>query len=355
LADPGPLRPPGVVASRYKFDAEAVLASGAAMNAVRRLADRLRTAGYRNRRDEAAARSASTLFDLALGHPVAADVLATADRHDLAAAGAVDLREGLIAPRFAFMASGELLAIVPNDGATDGDRIYLGIDSMWLLQAALAIAPRGGRAADLGTGTGFVATALSTGYRSVIATDILARTAACAAITLSLNPRPAGHEAVVCVADVAGGLRPGTIDLVTANPPWVPAPGPDDLGRPRVFDDGGPTGFEIPRRFLAEGFNLLRPNGVLVAVMMDGTWESGRQPFSDLCRGLGQAGHQVMVLPTEADTSWPGLLAALVERTPGLSAARHVAVVIRRRDAMPLLDEAELDPTTGSAGRCESR
>ena len=50
--------------------------------------------------------------------------------------------------------------------------------------------------------------------------------------------------------DVADGLAPHSFDLVTANAPWVPEPF-DQAGSPaRRFAAGGPSGFELPRRFL---------------------------------------------------------------------------------------------------------
>ena len=63
------------------------------------------------------------------------------------------------------------------------------------------------------------------------------------------------------MADLAAGLRPHSFDLVAANSPWVPD-APTAGSSRRVFADGGPTGVELPSRFIRAATQLLRPSGV---------------------------------------------------------------------------------------------
>jgi methylase of polypeptide subunit release factors len=178
----------------------------------------------------------------------------------------------------------------------EGDLVYLGHDSVWLLEAVWKLATGGRRAVELGTGTGLLAAALAPRYGLTVATDILPTTAAVAALTFLLNPLSTGRLAAVS-ADVARGLRPGSFDLVVANAPWVPAPAPGVGGRPRVFADGGPTGQELPARFILEGSALLAPGGLGVTQCLDLTYDDGRRPLADLCGALRTEGLSAELRP----------------------------------------------------------
>jgi methylase of polypeptide subunit release factors len=163
----------------------------------------------------------------------------------------------------------------------------------------------------------------------VLATDVAPRTAATAAISLRLNPRPDGRPAGdACVADVGAGLRRGSFDLVTANPPWVPDLGA--VGGTRVYAEGGETGFELPRRFIVEAVELLAPGGTAVVLGADITWSDGRRPLHALARGLRRLGHEVAIQPTEAADVWPNLHAELSARFPAIAAVAHVVLLVRR-------------------------
>ena len=199
-----------------------------------------------------------------------------------------------------------------------------------LQDAVRCLAVPGERAAELGTGTGLVAVSLAAAYRVVIATDLVKTLVGGVALTAALNRIPDGHCIVGCVADVACGLRPGTHDFVAANAPWVPS----GTARSVVYADGGPTGTELPSRFVLEGSQLLRAGGVGVFLMADITFDDGRAPLRDLCDRSEQAGLFTAVLPTPyrpVKEGWERLVADL----PGAVAARHVAVVV----AKPPLDE----------------
>jgi methylase of polypeptide subunit release factors len=146
-----------------------------------------------------------------------------------------------------------------------------------------------------------------------------------------MNPRPGGApSATVCILDVAGGLRPGSFDLVTANPPWVPA----DPFRPkaptRVFADGGPTGFELPRRFALEAAALLAPGGVAVVLAVDVHYRDGRRPLAALVRGLRRLRFEVAVTPTDASSEWDHLEGAFLVRFEDVEAVEHVALLVHR-------------------------
>ena len=127
-----------------------------------------------------------------------------------------------------------------------------------LARRAADLLPVGGRAADLCTGTGAIATHLATvpGAR-VVAVDIDTRAVACA--------RRNGVAAVR--GDIAGPLRPGSVDVVTAVAPYVPTHAlrllPPDVQRhePRPALDGGPDGLTLVQRVIIAAGAVLRPGG----------------------------------------------------------------------------------------------
>lgn len=312
------------------FDPAGVLAHPPALAALGRLADGLRAAGYANEPIDGPAHS---LAELALGHPAPLGDLDVADATALVDAGAADVDDATLQPRFVLFAQDGVLVVVPMDGGYASERVYFGRDSLWLADLAARVGPGGSRLADLGTGAGAVAALLADRYDVVVATDVLPRTAACAALTLALNRRNDGRPpGAVCLADVTAGLRPGSFDLVTANPPWVPDRAPDPEGRHRVFAEGGETGFELPRRFVAEAVALLRAGGVSVTLTIDVTWRDGRRPLPALARGYRRLGLDVAIVPTEADRSWPQLAPELLDRFPDMAAVRHVALLVGRPD-----------------------
>ncbi|MDQ6726980.1 MAG: methyltransferase [Actinomycetota bacterium] len=297
--------------------------------AVVALGDALRVAGYDSTAGGALAR-------LALGYRVprgdAAAALGEENVDGLSASGIAEDMCETVRLRGAVLAAGPLLAYLPRDGARP-DRVYLGADTAFLVDAAdrLGRHARAGCAADLGTGTGVVAAAMAARHRRVVATDLTPRAARTASVTAALNRFPPGHRVHSCVADVAGGLRPGVFDMVAANTPWVPS---GDMGSDRrIFADGGPTGFELPRRFITEGSALLRPGGVLVALAADLTFTGGRSPLRDQCVLLERQGCETTIVPTGHGRRGEALERAVLPRVRGTVAADHVAVVVARRPA----------------------
>lgn len=319
-----------------RFDAEHVLASGTAMAALETLCAALRHAGAANTvptatGEEVALHRLGLGLDVDRSAVIAAGITGDAVRA-LAGAGAIDVHDEVISPRFALYLDRDdvrqSVVLVPRDGGDDPSRVYFGRDTLLLGDLARRFGPGHGTAADLGTGAGAVALYLAGTYDLVVATDILVRTAACAAITMHLNPRPGGGApATACVADVAAGLRPGVFDLVVSNPPWMPI---HRQSSPRIFAEGGATGFELPRRFVVESAALLAPGGTAIVLGLDVTWSDDTRPLRALARGLRRLGYEVAVHPTEAATIWPDLEADLLLRFETMTAAQHVALLVHR-------------------------
>ncbi len=237
----------------------------------------------------------------------------------------VDAERSDVTSRVRLLASPELVLATPDAGHRP-DMVYLGPDSPLLVEVALRLAPRGERAVDLGTGTGFLAAALSRRYRCVIATDIVHRAAVAARRTMMLNDRPPGHVWLTVRTDVTGGLRAGSFDLVAANTPWVPT-GAGTNGPVSIYANGGLDGIELPSRFLLEGAALLRPGGIAVMLALHVVRADGSRPLIDLCGELERQGYSTAVIPTPLNAAYE-VPAKTLDRTPDLIEALHVAVVI---------------------------
>jgi methylase of polypeptide subunit release factors len=305
------------------FDAERTRASPAALRALEDLIATLRVAGYANTPRADVAPDAATAMSFALGHPVGYGDLDARHAEALLDAGAADLVDGAVAPRFMIYACGSVMVLVPRDDGGHPARVYFGQDSMWLADLATRLDVHGGWYADLGTGAGAVMALVAARHDHAVGTDLLPRTAAAASITAHLNRRHDGRPlADIVVADVGEGLRPGQFTLVTANPPWVPSQRVE-----RAFADGGPSGFDLPRRFVVSAAQLLAPGGVAITLVLDATWDDGTRPAVALARGLQRLGFETAIEPTPG---WPELEGEMLARVPGLRSARHVALLVRR-------------------------
>lgn len=308
------------------FDALGVWSSPEALEIFKRLAACLREAEDSNR-DTGPARQ---LWQFALGRPVPTNELAPwlspADLQVLENFGSIEIDDDEATPRFAFFTEGDLLALIPRPTCFD-EVAYLGPDSRWLVDVACRLAPGGDRAVELGAGHGYLSAALCNRYRFTLATDLRPWTAAVAAITLAMNRQP-GTKAAVCSSDVARCLRPRSFDLVTGNPPWVPD---RDQTRPRrLFADGGPTGFELPRRFILEGSALIAPGGIGLFNCVDARYSGGREPLVKLTRELQLDGYRVGIEEVPGDQQWPDRTKELGALDPDLERARLVSVVVKR-------------------------
>ncbi|MFN0166525.1 MAG: peptide chain release factor N(5)-glutamine methyltransferase [Bryobacteraceae bacterium] len=136
-----------------------------------------------------------------------------------------------------------------------------------VIEQALALHSKPKRILDIGCGSGAIAVtlALETGAE-VWATDI---SAAALAIARTNDARWGGGVRFVC-CDVATAFASASFDLVVSNPPYVPEPEIAALSaevrdfEPIVALDGGPTGFELYERVIAEAGRVLSEGGHLI-------------------------------------------------------------------------------------------
>ncbi|MGW4163769.1 HemK2/MTQ2 family protein methyltransferase [Streptomyces sp. NPDC004788] len=134
-----------------------------------------------------------------------------------------------------------------------------------LLLRSLAREPLkpGARTLDLCTGTGILAVAAARRGAEATASDI-SRSAAAAARSNALLH---GCHVRVLTGDLAVPVSGERFDLVTVNPPYVPAAAPDvpARGRRRAWD-AGPDGRLLLDRICRIAPTLLAPGGVLLLV-----------------------------------------------------------------------------------------
>jgi release factor glutamine methyltransferase len=143
------------------------------------------------------------------------------------------------------------------------------------IEEATALAARGAEplVVDLCTGSGAIALAVATEVPAARVHAVELSPAALA--TARRNADAAGplrHPVDLRLGDAADafGDLDGTVDVVVANPPYVP---PDAVPTdPEVRDHdpalalygGGPDGLDVPRAVVAAAARLLRPGGLLV-------------------------------------------------------------------------------------------
>ncbi|MFF6993102.1 HemK2/MTQ2 family protein methyltransferase [Streptomyces sp. NPDC010273] len=116
---------------------------------------------------------------------------------------------------------------------------------------------------DVCTGSGALAVLASRLGARVSATDISWR----AVMTARLNAARAGQRVQVRHGDLSMPWFGRTFDLVTSNPPYVPARDarPPTWGRSRAWD-AGRDGRHVVDRICSHASALLRPRGVLLMV-----------------------------------------------------------------------------------------
>lgn len=320
------------------WDPLVVLASPLALDAIRRLGESLRSARFINRFgvlqvDDADSRS---LVELALGRTVPGDVAVpvlggeAATRALVMSGGAHWNTDDEVTLAFEVLSDGHTLALLPHLplGATAGrDVVYAGADTWLLRDQAWRFGLRGRRAAELGTGTGLVAAFLTARFDEVHASDSNPRAVATARLGRELLDSRARARLHVRVGDVASGMEPNSFDFVAVNAPWVPS----ERAKGRVYADGGATGFELPHRFLVEGVSLLAPGGILVVVCADLEFVDGRRPLRAALDELGGQGFDTSVEPTPIGHPFHHAARSGGDVIAGLSFARHVSAVVRRR------------------------
>lgn len=223
----------------------------------------------------------------------------------------------------------DLVSVLPREQRIDADFVHLNVDTGWLIHLAWHHASPGQYAVELAAGNAIVAAHLVARYRRVIATDVPGPWLRYAQLTLAANAargRPSG----VVVCDVAAGLRRSSFDLVVSNPPWSPAPPPDAGGNRITFMDGGPTGTELPARFLREGAALLRPGGTAITLCFDPTFDDGSRPLFDVLAEIRADGYTVETVDSPVFDTDQVTSRLRAHRLPTLKQGRHLAVIVRK-------------------------
>ena len=136
-----------------------------------------------------------------------------------------------------------------------------------LVDLALAARPRS--VVDVGTGSGCIAVALAVHLPQATVYAIDISPAALAVAQENVERYGVADRVILMVGDVLGP-RPGPVDLVVSNPPYIPTGECGSLPlsvreyEPCLALDGGPDGLNIIRRLLAQAPAVLRPGGKLL-------------------------------------------------------------------------------------------
>lgn len=136
-----------------------------------------------------------------------------------------------------------------------------------VVEVALRLARGARRILDIGTGSGALAVTLQleTGAQAA-ATEI----SPAAAVVAAANAQRLGAPVSVIVCDVMDAIAPRSMDLIVANPPYVPLAEREGLQRevrdwePHTALFAGATGFELYERIVAGASRVLRPGGWLI-------------------------------------------------------------------------------------------
>jgi release factor glutamine methyltransferase len=133
----------------------------------------------------------------------------------------------------------------------------------------LALARRPTSVVDVGTGSGCIAVALATHLPRVTIYAIEISSAALALAQRNVERHGIEERVRLMVGDVLNP-RPGPVDLIVSNPPYIPTGDCASLPvsvrdhEPRLALDGGPDGLEITQRLLTQAPAVLRPGGGLL-------------------------------------------------------------------------------------------
>ncbi len=125
---------------------------------------------------------------------------------------------------------------------------------------------------DLGAGSGALSLAIAT--EAPTSRVIAVEKSPEALVWLKKNVSVIAENVRVVEGDVADVLPGVKCDVVIANPPYIPDEQllPRDVVgfEPHIALFGGPTGMELPRRFIEAAARLLKPAGVLVIEHTEG-------------------------------------------------------------------------------------
>ena len=136
-----------------------------------------------------------------------------------------------------------------------------------LVEAALQRAPRNGRVADIGTGSGCIAISIER-ERPDLRVLSVDRSVDALAVA-SINRTRLQSRVRLAASDLLSSVR-GTFDVIVSNPPYVPLGEYERLAvevrihEPRMAITPGPSGLEIIERIFDEARALLAPNGYLM-------------------------------------------------------------------------------------------
>jgi len=139
----------------------------------------------------------------------------------------------------------------------------------------LALVRRSATVVDVGTGSGCIAVSLAVHLPKVIVFAIEISPAALAVAQRNAERHAVADRVRLMVGD-ALNPRPGPVDLIVSNPPYIPTGTCSSLPvsvrnhEPRLALDGGPDGTALLRRLLAQAPAVLRPGGgMLVEISVD--------------------------------------------------------------------------------------
>ena len=176
---------------------------------------------------------------------------------------------------------------LPHPGLKDipHDQVmYIGPDSRWLAHSV----PRRefSSALDLCTGSGVHAILAAKHAKNVIAADINQRAAECTILN-AIASNIVNME--VKLGDLYGDIEQ-KFDLITANPPFVPAPA-DTLG----YRDGGNDGERVQRRVVEGLPNFLAQGGIAQIITEIGE-RDGEELHDKVRAWLGNAPIDILIL-----------------------------------------------------------
>lgn len=170
-------------------------------------------------------------------------------------------------------------------GALHDRVMYIGTDSRWL--ARVTTRRPVGEALDLCSGSGIHALLAASHAEQVTAVDVNPRAVECTAFNAKLR---GATNLTALQGDLYAPVGERRFELITANPPFVPAPS-QAVG----FRDGGPSGEDVQRRIIEGLPHHLAPGGVAQIVTELG--ENDAEPLERRLRQwLGAAAIDIHVL-----------------------------------------------------------
>ncbi len=133
----------------------------------------------------------------------------------------------------------------------------------------LALARRPATVVDVGTGSGCIAVSLAVHLPEAVIYAIEISPAALAVARRNVERHGVAARVRLVVGDVLAP-RPGPVDLIVSNPPYIPTgdcaslPASVRDHEPRLALDGGPDGLNVIRLLLVQASAVLRPGGGLL-------------------------------------------------------------------------------------------